>query len=294
MACLPRSSRLRADEAEAERYRLTLAIDAQAPGIGSAAWRVEGYLDRQFSRTYTDGSAAYALRFAQLAERWDDEPRPSPLDGAVVELRGFASGRIVDVGPLGAWAGTRGHVELLEALWVLLSPAIPVGGVVAEVSFPIKLLHGPSARTRWTTAWSGGGDAWTGAAVIDAAGGGGVGWMGRADLDLRFAGPGLVSGRATSTREVRAPWLGEGVVETQAIEVSLERAGATSGFLLPRAGVLGTRADDGRPTLRADGTPLADVPADAAAVRPYLLVPAGPGRAAPEESPPVTIPAVRP
>jgi hypothetical protein len=288
MSCLPRSSRLRADEAEAERYRLDVQVVATA-GATRVEWSLAGFLDRQYSRTFTDGSTAIGLRFAETAERWNGVAHPAGIDGAILELRSFRDGRILDVGPLGSWVGTRGHVEILDPLWMVLSPAIPRGGGMAKVSFPTRLLHGPSTRAAWELQWREAAPGWVGAGQFSAGAEPGPLLTGTATLSIEFAADQVRSARAVVERQVRAAWAAGEATEEQSLRATLVRAGSVPGFLAPRTGVLGTRVDDAEPTRRLDGSPLRDVPVDSGTLRPYVLVAVPPEPAPPAGPPPATI-----
>lgn len=124
--CLPLHAVSRRAEQPAERHRI--AVHASLSGAGGVTVvDLRGVADVQRTRRFRDGSQG------RLVTLHPDGG--GPLDGAWVELRSFGGGRLLRVDNLEPWAGTHGHIELIDDLWAALTPPDP-GVAALRASWP--------------------------------------------------------------------------------------------------------------------------------------------------------------
>jgi len=155
VGCLPRQALSRADDLEATRYRVAVALHAEAGEFPEVRWAVEGELTWQWTRTFRDGTLGHLVAFDGVRSA----DGTSVWEGAALEIRSFPDGEIVVVDGLGPWSGTAGHLELVDALWPALSPRRP-SDPSAEVraAWPVLFPQGPGVRYEALGRWAAAGE----------------------------------------------------------------------------------------------------------------------------------------
>ncbi len=162
--CLPKQALSRADEVEAEAYTLSLTTEVTSGGalpLAPFRWTLSATLLTSYTRSFRDGSLGTLLRFSEVSstiarDAGAEAILPSPLEGAIFELRAFPSGEILRVSGLSAFVGRRGHSEALDLVWSALSPHLPgpkQGNVPFVTSWHQALPGGPGVRTRMEAGW---------------------------------------------------------------------------------------------------------------------------------------------
>ncbi len=278
-SCLPRTAISQHAGAPADRY--AVCADVTVTEDDSGVSRARGWcfeLHTRWARAFRDGSAGRWVALRGVTEH-DGDPtraRPSPWDGAWMELRQFESGAILAVEPLPRGLG----MEVLDLVWATVSPHLPawengrghdITSVPAQLDDPPDAADvaagirtrpaGPSMRTvmdlDWTAADAPATFRWRGTLRVGAGG--------RADLvsgdgtfsgEVRFAPDGsrVLSARSEAVRTLALPHGGRLRRERQAWTIRVDHVGTVEAPRFAQApGVVDARTD-ARPLTLADGT----------------------------------------
>lgn len=148
-----------------ETYDLTLDADFVTRGEGGLAvdlaptkLQLVGRVSLSPSIGYRDGSEGRVLRFDTLIDQATGAPHG--LAGRAFELRGFASGEVLELRGLDHLAGLDRHGEVLDVLVPLLSPKVPELGrqdrVVTSTSYPVVVAEDRGHRVTVVSSWTSG------------------------------------------------------------------------------------------------------------------------------------------
>lgn len=279
--CLPRYAISRGGEAQALRYAVAGCVEAAAAeALPAERWCLEGMIDHRWTRTFRDGSMGWMVLWSGSTAREGGEARPGAVDGALLELRAFDDGRLLAVDGTAGWAGTAGHLELLDVVWPFLVPELPAleqEAVTRTTTWRVAMPGGPAAIPRWTTTWRLLADQRDRAElkVQVQLGGKGDGVSTPGELDARLVvdrNRRLWEARVTGRRAVEVSWPGETTRQEQAFDWTVTRVGAVDAPASALGFAADSPIDDAQPLRLVSGEAVRREPVDARERLPWILV----------------------
>lgn len=284
VGCLPRHALSRGGEVPALRYAVAGCVEAAAgEALPAERWCLEGTIDHRWTRSFRDGSMGWMVLWSGSTAREGGESRPGAVDGALLELRAFDDGRLLAVDGTAGWAGTAGHLELLDVVWPFLVPELPEleqEAVTRTTTWRVALPGGPAAIPRWTTTWRLVADLRDRAEVearvqID---GQGDGVSTPGELDARLVvdrDRRLVEVRLTGRRVVEVRWPATTTRQAQAFEWTVTRVGAVDAPASALGFAADSPIDDAQPLRLVSGEAVRREAVDARERLPWILVSPG-------------------